>query len=117
MKENKTLLKSRFIKTSVIIFIISIVFVSLKVRSELNESYQPSKGFVPDDRTAIKVAEAIWLPIYGKDISKKKPFVATLKKDSVWVVKGTIKKNHLGGVPIIEIQKSDCKVLRVYHTQ
>lgn len=68
---------------------------------------------VPDEKTAIKIAEAIWLPIYGEKINNKKPFVATLK-DSIWIVSGTV-HTEKGGAPYIEIHKSDCKILKVYH--
>lgn len=71
-------------------------------------------GYVPDKTTAIKIAEAIWLPIYGNKIFNNKPFIADLRGDSVWVVQGTLKSGK-GGVPYIEIQKSDCKILKVIH--
>ena len=77
--------------------------------------YIPPNGFVPDDVTAIKIAEAIWLPIFGIDIYDKKPFRAYLKDSTVWVVRGTLKQGHIGGTPYIEIQKKDCKVLKVEH--
>ena len=35
-----------------------------------------NKNYVPDKITAIKIAEAVWLPIYGNSIYEKKPFVA-----------------------------------------
>jgi hypothetical protein len=72
------------------------------------------KNYVPDEKTAIKIAEAVWLPIYGNSINKKKPFVAKLIDDKVWQVTGTLKTKR-GGVPYIEIQKCDCKVLKVKH--
>jgi hypothetical protein len=75
----------------------------------------PDAGFVPDAVTATKIAEVIWLPIYGKKIYSKKPFVATLKNDSIWVVEGTKLNFGKGGVPYIEIQKNDCKILFVTH--
>lgn len=68
---------------------------------------------VPDKKTAIKIAEAIWLPIYGDRIYNKKPFVAILQ-DSIWIVSGTM-QSEKGGVPFIEIQKHDAKILKVYH--
>jgi hypothetical protein len=74
------------------------------------------KNFVPDEVTAIKIAEAIWLPIYGKAIYQKKPFVAKLLDDNVWQVTGTLKTKK-GGVPFIEIQKCDGKVLKVTHSK
>lgn len=72
------------------------------------------EGYVPDSTTAIKIAEAIWLPIYGEGIYKKKPFVARLKDGKVWIVEGTLLEGK-GGVPYIEIQKKDCRVLKVLH--
>jgi hypothetical protein len=80
-----------------------------------SEFYMPDDGFVPDDVTAIKIAEAIWLPIYGQKIYTKMPFIATLKNDSIWVVEGTKLNFGKGGVPYIEIQKNDCRILFVTH--
>jgi len=75
----------------------------------------PENGFVPDKATAIKIAEAIWLPIYGKrQIDDEKPFIVELKDSNTWVVEGTLKSSK-GGVAYIEIQKSDCKILKVFH--
>ena len=70
--------------------------------------------YVPNKETAIKIAEAIWLPLYGESIYKQRPFIAELKDSTVWIVKGTM-HTRKGGVPYIEIQKSDCKILKVKH--
>jgi hypothetical protein len=70
---------------------------------------------VPDEITAIKIAEAIWLPIYGDRIYDKKPFVAKLTSSNIWIVEGSLDPSSLGGVPYIEIQKKDCKILKVTH--
>ena len=78
----------------------------------------PNSGtdYVPDKETAIKIAEAIWLPIYGVKIENNKPFIAQLINDnSTWVVEGTLEKGRLGGVPYIEINKKDCRILKVTH--
>ena len=76
----------------------------------------PAKGFVPDASTAIRIAEAVWLPIYGKGIYDKRPFVATLKGD-VWLVTGSLPKEALGGVPEARIAKRDGRVLEIKHGQ
>jgi NTF2 fold immunity protein len=81
-------------------------------------SFKPIKqkvDYVPDGDTAVRIAEAIWLPIYRKGIYEDKPFVARLKSPDVWIVEGTLAKGLLGGVPYIEIQKSDWKILMVTH--
>ena len=35
-------------------------------------SYVPPKGFVPDSATAVRIAEAVWIPIYGAEQIIKK---------------------------------------------
>jgi len=73
-------------------------------------------GYVPNKEAAIKIAEAIWLPIYGDEIYEYKPFKAILINDSIWKVSGTV-HTEMGGSPFAEIQKSNCKVIRVYHEE
>lgn len=76
------------------------------------------RDLVPDKETAIRIAIAVWLPIYGKDIKREKPYVATLGENGVWEVKGTLsKKWKYGGVAYAYIQKSDGRVLKVIHTK
>lgn len=82
--------------------------------TSFQDSINTSTDYVRDEPTAIKIAEAIWLPIYGNKVLDKKPFVAKLKDDEIWIVQGT-SKTQKGGVPYIEIRKSDCKVLKVTH--
>ena len=78
-------------------------------------SYTPPNGFVPDEKTAIEIAKAVWSPIYGEDkIKKEKPFHATLS-DNVWTVKGSLPKGLKGGVAVIEISKDDGKIIYVSH--
>ncbi|WP_073129766.1 NTF2 fold immunity protein [Chryseolinea serpens] len=73
-------------------------------------------GYISNAETAIKIAEAVWLPIYGEGIYNKKPFKAELK-DSIWVVEGTVSPDKLGGAPYLRIQKKDGKILEVTHFQ
>jgi len=76
--------------------------------------YVPERGFVPDEKTAIRIAEAVWLPIYGKHIYNERPFRARLVGD-IWHVTGYLPPNLLGGVAEVEISKADGKILRVSH--
>ena len=39
--------------------------------------------------------------------------MVSLKDDSIWIVTGTLAENKRGGVAYIEIQKKDCKILKV----
>ena len=78
-------------------------------------NFTPKEGYVPNAATAIKIAVAVWEPIYGVEkIAGEKPYKASLVGD-VWVVQGSLPKGWLGGVAIAEISKSDGKILRVSH--
>jgi hypothetical protein len=82
--------------------------------SKNQSGYVPKSGFVPNKTTAIKIAEAIWLPIYGERIYRKKLYTVKLE-NGIWIIEGTLPPNSKGGVPYIEIQKTDGKVLKVMH--
>jgi len=80
-----------------------------------NTSYKPSKGYVPDAATAIKIAEAVWIPIYGKETLKdERPFTADLV-NGIWIVKGTLPKGWKGGTAYAEISKETGCILKVTH--
>ena len=91
---------------------ITIVGCSLPAR----HNYVPHQGYVPDAKTAECIAEAVWIPIYGKEnIEKERPFHAEVS-NGVWTVTGSLPKSYqVGGVAEIEIQQSDGKILRVTH--
>jgi hypothetical protein len=75
--------------------------------------YMPPGGYVPDAATAIKIAVAVWEPIYGrKQIQNQKPFRGALR-DGVWTVYGSLPPNTPGGVAEADISKKDGRVLRV----
>src|SRR5690242_532970 len=110
-----------------IIVIASILVVFLCLYGYYHFNYRDGKpwpkhddpelvGYVPNEETAIKVAEALWLPLYGANIYNHRPFKAMLQ-DSIWVVEGTLDDGARGGVPHAEIRKKDCKVIRLYHTK
>jgi hypothetical protein len=78
-------------------------------------NYRPPRGCVPDAATAIRIAVAVWEPIYGrKQIQREKPFHAELRH-GVWRVYGYLSPNTPGGVAEADISQKDGKVLRVIH--
>jgi hypothetical protein len=94
---------------------ILLLLFTLSIASTQNDNYIPPNDLVPDKETAIKIAEAIWLPIYGKDIYDFKPFVAELSSDKrIWKVSGTVHETK-GGAPYAEIRKKDCKIIKIIH--
>lgn len=91
------------------------LFLYIATAGQSSHSYVPKDGYVPNERTAIKIAEAVWEPIYGhENILKKRPFKAVLH-DGIWTVVGSLPEDVLGGVPEADIRKDDGRILRVTH--
>jgi hypothetical protein len=112
--------KKRIFRLSIIILaiIMTIYLISknnVPSRLELNE---PIRDLIPDEVTAIRIAEAIGMNTFSKELKNYKPFHASLKNDSIWHVYGLPKKSwfyvQMGGGPVFEIQKVDGKILKVY---
>ena len=86
--------------------------------------YKPKAGYVPDAATAIRIAEAVLVPVYGKkQIDSEHPFTAELKNDT-WIVGGTLRcldgkggmtSECAGGVAMVHISKSDARILYMTH--
>lgn len=109
-------------KTPIIITAILLLTLSFSSKKEdsidekAQSGYVPKEGLIPNEETAIKIAETILIPIYGERVLKARPFTVELKNE-VWYVKGSLPEGYLGGVPYVEIQKNDCKILRVIHSK
>jgi len=89
-----------------------------------SHGYTPNGGFVPDSQTAVKIAEAVLIPVYGeKQIRSEEPFTAELK-GVVWTVGGTLRcpdgkggftTDCDGGVAVVKLSKTDGRVLFMLH--
>jgi hypothetical protein len=94
-----------------------VLAITALVIAEGKHNYKPKEGYVPDEKTAIRIAVAVWIPIYGEEqIEGEKPYQAKLDK-GVWTVEGSLPKGEfvLGGVAVAEIAKDDGCILRVSH--
>ena len=88
---------------------------ALKEQDSSGPGYLPKDGFVPDKATALSIAVAVLMPIYGKNtISAEQPLVPTLK-DGIWTVSGSQPPGRAGGVAEIKIDKASGKILKVGH--
>ena len=77
----------------------------------------PSRGIVPDEVTAVRIAEAVFEPVFGtEEVTKFRPYHAQLK-DGVWTLYGTLRPGSRGGTPQMIIQKKDGRVIEVWHSQ
>jgi hypothetical protein len=81
-------------------------------------SVRPREGFVPDGKTAEKIAEAVLISVYKeKQIRQEEPFKAARRGD-VWIVTGTLNcgaPRCLGGTAVVEISKTSGEILSMVH--
>jgi hypothetical protein len=95
------------------------LFTSIAIGQDSRQNgYIPKNGFIPDERTAVAIAEAILIPIYGKEqIDSERPLIAKLKND-IWTVTGSLPKGHdMGGVAEVRLSKRNARVIFVEHTK
>lgn len=97
--------------------------VTQRLREEKAFERKPARGYVPDATTAVRIAEAVLVPVYGaKQVGYEKPFEATLDGD-VWTVTGTLhcdataKEICVGGTAVVQLSKSTGAVLLLVHEE
>ena len=85
------------------------------------QGYTPPSGYVPDPATAVKIAEAVLVPVYGeKKIVSERPFKTTLD-GHVWTVAGTLycgdgeSEMCAGGTATVKLSKDDARILFMIH--
>lgn len=102
-----------FVRTIPIALAVSLI--TLMVLAADQHTVQPPSGFVPDEVTAVRVAEAILIPIYGQTtVEGERPFTAKLT-GNVWKVTGYLPPGVDGGVAEAWIDRRDGRILRVTH--
>ena len=103
-----------FLRTCAVILLLSAFCSGMSVAASPK---LPPQGIVPDEETAVKIAEIVFVPIFGtEEVIGFLPYHAQLK-DGIWTVYGTLKRGSRGGTPQLTIQKQDGKVLEVWHSQ
>jgi hypothetical protein len=114
MKDNKKII------TACVVSFLFLFVAGLHASEDQKHNFKPASGYVPDEETAIRIAVAVWTPIYGKEkIANEKPYKAILK-DQIWYVSGSLPEAKageiiVGGVAEAEINKSDGRIIRISH--
>jgi hypothetical protein len=79
--------------------------------------FQPKDGIVPDAKTAIAIAVAVWNPVYGeKELASEKLYSAVLRNGR-WTVTSSVPNGWVGGAATAVISKVDGRVIKIYHTK
>jgi len=105
-------------KTTFLATIALILAVSTGLSQTTKESsFKPKDGFVPDAKTAVKIAEAVLVPVYGeKQIASERPFTGKLRGE-IWTVEGTLNcaPDCEGGTAVVKISKTSGQILFMTH--
>ncbi len=85
-------------------------------------SVTPKDGFVPTAGVAVAIAEAVLVPVYGRQlVNSERPFKAELSQ-GVWDVNGTVPCNPPGslcpgGAAEVKISKKTGQIMFMTHDQ
>lgn len=105
----KKVLKYSLVIGLVVANIVQLLFTFLPIN--------PPFVIVPNEETAIAMAEAVFVVAFGNEVLSKKPFVAKLDATKrYWLVCGTLPAGYVGGVPEMKIRKSDGRIMKVKHS-
>jgi hypothetical protein len=79
--------------------------------------FVPRDGFVPNAEVAVKIAEAVLIPVFGKQqVLSERPFKARLEGE-LWIVEGTLNCAGIcdGGTAEVRISKKSGEIIRMIH--
>jgi len=134
MKSNRMILTMKkvivFFLINLIVFLGGIVFkyyydeftynFDMRVISHKDNGLLEYVDTIPDEKTALKIAKAVWLPIYGRKNLFGYSYKIELINESFWVVMGVKRIQRYfavsGGGPYIEIDKKTGRVIKVGHS-
>ena len=93
-----------------------VAFVGTSSGQSSSDIFDKPGGLVPDQRTAIAIAEAVLFPIYGeKNIRQQRPYVVKHARGK-WIIEGApLPAGFAGGVFHIVIRQRDAKILEITH--
>ena len=91
---------------------------ALDLSLKSTKSIRPKSGWVPDEITAIRIAEAIAIAQWGEmRIAKERPFRARLQ-GNIWTIHGTLHpQGAFGGTAVVQLSKTSGAVLLAVHQE
>jgi hypothetical protein len=96
------------------------IFICLAIAPAFPKTgYIPQKGFVPDAQTAIVIARAVLVPIYGEAQIKREEPLTAIRRGDDWLVSGTLQcvPHCVGGVATVSISARSGQIKYVIHTK
>ena len=73
--------------------------------------------YVPDEATAVRVAEAVLIPLHGRQqVEAQRPYTVSTPEKGYWLVSGSAPQGQLGGTFAVWIKKIGC-IVNVSYTK
>jgi len=92
-------------------FLFSVSLMKCQVKKESVKK----TNYINDSITVVKVGEAALLAKFGeKTFLEYRPYIANLLDQNTWIIEGTLGAATKGGVPTVEINRFDRKILDIY---
>ena len=104
--------KKIIVALSLLCIVLAAVEINL-LKVLYKEKSLPEAGVIPNGETAVKYAEAIWLPIYGDKIYNGLPFRINLQENHRWYVRGRRTEDDSGGVPELKFNGTDGSIFYI----
>lgn len=116
------------IKPMSVVFILGLI-VGFLLSKTIDVSYMVSiknlqisgEGYIPDEKCLMKIAKAIWIPIYGTKKIMYKKYSVNLDDNNIWTIEGSpILSSFLtvhGGGPYLQIDGISGRVIEVSYTK
>lgn len=83
------------------------------------QGHVPPGGFVPDAATAIIIARAVLIPIYGTDAIRRQEPLTAQRSGDIWAVQGTLQcpegRTCAGGTAMLRLSARDGRITQVIH--
>ncbi len=92
---------------STILFLILIIVFSCNNEPKYSEK----------EKEVLEIGKNVIKETYGEDVLLSKEPYTIDKKDSMWVVKGSLPDGWVGGVPYVFIDTTTLEVVDIYHTK
>jgi len=115
-------MSNKNIKTILFIFFVFAFYMNnYPVLSAANNTYNVNLNI--EKSTAIKIAEAVFLQLYGETVLTQHPWIVR-ETDSTFEISGTLHRKHskigeivvlVGGVAKMTINKADGRILKSTH--
>ena len=93
--------------------LVAVVFL-VSAGFTLKDPPEQKVDFVPDEATAIRIAEAVLTPIHGQaQVEAQRPYVVTSPTKEYWFVYGSTYKKQVGGGFFVAVKKKSGCVTRI----